>query len=94
MLINSDIAKMMIKMVIQFWQKDKKLVINENAQSVIKSFKSNKLSGLMNITMEQDSMFAAQNELQNKRLIEVLNMFRGTGLINEAEMMKQIVQNQ
>lgn len=38
-------------------------------------------------------MFAAQNELQNKRLIEILNLVKGTGLVKEDELMRQIIQN-
>ena len=89
----SEVAKMQLKMAVKFWIKPKNLIINEKTQQTIKKFQANKLSGLVNITLEMDSMFAAQNELQNKRLLEVLNMVKGSGLAKEDELMRQIIQN-
>ena len=93
MVVMSEVAKMQLKMAVKFWIKPKNLIINEKTQQTIKKFQANKLSGLVNITLEMDSMFAAQNELQNKRLLEVLNMVKGSGLAKEDELMRQIIQN-
>lgn len=89
----SEVAKMQLKMAVKFWIKPKNLIVNDKTQQTIKKFQANKLSGLVNITLEMDSMFAAQNELQNKRLLEVLNMVKGSGLAKEDELMRQIIQN-
>lgn len=93
MVVMSEVAKMQLKMAVKFWIKPKNLIVNEKTQQTIKKFQANKLSGLVNITLEMDSMFAAQNELQNKRLLEVLNMVKGSGLAKEDELMRQIIQN-
>lgn len=93
MVVMSEVAKMQLKMAVKFWIKPKNLIVNEKTQQIIKKFQANKLSGLVNITLEMDSMFAAQNELQNKRLLEVLNMVKGSGLAKEDELMRQIIQN-
>lgn len=84
---------MQLKMAVKFWIKPKNLIVNDKTQQTIKKFQANKLSGLVNITLEMDSIFAAQNELQNKRLLEVLNMVKGSGLAKEDELMRQIIQN-
>lgn len=89
----SEVAKMQLKMAVKFWIKPKNLIINEKTAQTIKKFQANKLNGLVNITLEMDSMFAAQNELQNKRLLELLNMVKGSGLAKEDELMRQIIQN-
>lgn len=93
MVVMSEVAKMQLKMAVKFWIKPKNLIVNEKTQQTIKKFQANKLSGLVNITLEMDSMFAAQNELQNKRLLEVLNMVKGSWLAKEDELMRQIIQN-
>lgn len=93
MVVMSEVAKMQLKMAVKFWIKPKNLIVNEKTNQTIKKFQANKLSGLVNITLEMDSMFAAQNELQNKRLLEVLNMVKGSGLAKEDELMRQIIQN-
>lgn len=69
---------MELKMAVKFWIKPKKLIVSDKAQQLVRKFQANKLNGLVNITLEMDSMFAAQNELQNKRLLEVLNMVKGS----------------
>lgn len=93
MVVMSEVAKMQLKMAVKFWIKPKNLIVNEKTNQTIKKFQANKLSGLVNITLEMDSMFAAQNELQNKRLLEVLNMVKGSWLAKEDELMRQIIQN-
>ena len=93
MVVMSEVAKMQLKMAVKFWIKPKSLIVNEKTNQTIKKFQANKLSGLVNITLEMDSMFAAQNELQNKRLLEVLNMVKGSWLAKEDELMRQIIQN-
>lgn len=93
MVVMSEVAKMQLKMAVKFWIRPKNLIVNEKTNQTIKKFQANKLSGLVNITLEMDSMFAAQNELQNKRLIEVLNMVKGSWLAKEDELMRQIIQN-
>lgn len=93
MVVMSEVAKMQLKMAVKFWIKPKNLIINEKTAQTIKKFQANKLNGLVNITLEMDSMFAAQNELQNKRLLELLNMVKGSGLAKEDELMRQIIQN-
>ena len=93
MVVMSEVAKMQLKMAVKFWIKPKNLIINEKTAQTIKKFQANKLNGLVNITLEMDSMFAAQNELQNKRLLELLNMVKGSWLAKEDELMRQIIQN-
>ena len=93
MVVMSEVAKMELKMAVKFWIKPKKLIVSDKAQQLVRKFQANKLNGLVNITLEMDSMFAAQNELQNKRLLEVLNMVKGSGLAKEDELMRQIIQN-
>lgn len=90
MIVISEIAKMQVKIGVEFYKKGKEFVLNET----IEKFKAKDLTGLMSINMELDSIVAAQNELQNKRLMEIFNMAKGTGLLNEDELMRQIIQNQ
>jgi hypothetical protein len=70
MIVISEIAKMQVKIGVEFYKKGKEFVLNDT----IEKFKAKDLTGLMSINMELDSIVAAQNELQNKRLMEVFNM--------------------
>lgn len=86
----SEIAKMQVMLGVKFSLSNKKFVIDD----VLETFKSNKLSGNVRISLELDSIFAAVNELQSKRLLEMFNILRGTNLIKEDEFAKQILESQ
>jgi hypothetical protein len=90
MMAMSQIAKMQVMLAVKFYQKGKKLVIDD----AIEMFKSNKLAGSVNISLELDSIFASVNELQSKRLMEMFSLLRGTNLIKEDEFTKQILESQ
>ena len=81
---------MQVMLGVKFSLSNKKFVIDD----VLETFKSNKLSGNVRISLELDSIFAAVNELQSKRLLEMFNILRGTNLINEDEFAKQILESQ
>jgi len=81
---------MQVMLGVKFSLSNKKFVIDD----VLETFKSNKLSGNVRISLELDSIFAAVNELQSKRLLEMFNILRGTNLIKEDEFAKQILESQ
>jgi hypothetical protein len=44
----------------------------------------------VNITLVLDSMFSAINDIASKKLLELWTQVNGRGLINEAELTKEI----
>lgn len=72
----------------QYWTEDKFLVVT--GSNTGRLIKNKDLVGATSITLNLDSMFSAIQDFAYKKLLEVYTQTRGTGLINEDEVMREI----
>lgn len=84
----SRIANMWLILMRQYWTEEKFLVVTGSTEG--KLLKNRDLVGATAITLNLDSMFSAIQDFAYKKLLEVYTQTRGTGLINEDEVIREI----
>ena len=84
----SRIANLWLILMRQYWTEDKFLVVTGSKEG--KLIKNKDLVGATAITLNLDSMFSAIQDFAYKKLLEVYMQTKGTGLINEDEVIKEI----
>lgn len=84
----SRIANLWLILMRQYWTEEKFLVVT--GSNTGKLIKNKNLVGATSITLNLDSMFSAIQDFGYKKLLEVYTQTRGTGLINEDEVMREI----
>lgn len=86
----SQIAKMWVKIMIDNWTKEKMLMAFNNNNGTVKFLKNSDLVGLFKYTVDMDSMFSSKSDLEYKKLIEVWTQLKGSNLIKENEVVRQM----
>lgn len=88
--VMSQIAKMWVKIMIDNWTKEKMLMAFNNNNGTVKFLKNSDLVGLFKYTVDMDSMFSSKSDLEYKKLIEVWTQLKGSNLIKENEVVRQM----
>lgn len=84
----SRIAFIWLHLMREYWTVEKFVAIawDQNGRTL----KNKDLVGLTSITLNTDSMFAAIKDFAYKKILEVYTQTKGTGLINEDEVIREI----
>lgn len=71
------------------WTEEKFLIVTGSEEG--RNLKNKDLVGATSITLNMDSMFSVIQDLAYKKILEVYGQVKGTGLVNEDEIVKEIV---
>lgn len=82
----SDVGLAWVKMMLLFWTPEQFKAISGSTKSLQEIYWTQNV----NITLVLDSMFSAINDIASKKLLELWTQVNGRGLINEAELTKEI----
>lgn len=89
----SAIAKMWVKLQIDNWTTEKFLILSRWEATDIKKLKASDLAWSYSFSVDLDSIFAAQSDLQSKKLTEMFNLLKGGWIINEPAFVWEIVKS-
>ena len=85
----SRIANMWLILMRKNWTEEKFLIVT--GAETGRNLKNKDLVGATAITLNMDSMFAVIQDLAYKKILEVYGQTKGTGLVNEDEIIKEII---
>lgn len=85
----SRIANMWLILMRKNWTEEKFLIVT--GAETGRNLKNKDLVGATAISLNFDSMFAVIQDLAYKKILEVYGQTKGTGLVNEDEIIKEII---
>lgn len=74
------------------WTEEKFLIVT--GAETGRNLKNKDLVGATAITLNTDSMIAVMQDMAYRKILEVYSQVKGTGLVNEDEIIKEIIRGQ
>lgn len=88
----SRIANMWLILMRQHWTEEKFLIVTGSQEGV--NLKNKDLVGATAISLNTDSMISVMQDMSYRKILEVYSQVKGTGLVNEDEVIKEILRGQ